>query len=114
VRRWLLLLGAIGSEVTATLSLKGALDRPALYAVVLVGYVASFALLAAVLAAGMPLGVAYGIWGALGVAATAALAAVVFDEELTGVMAAGMALVIAGVLLVEVGSHVASTKQEMA
>ena len=66
--KWLLLAGAILSEVTASLSLKGALDRPALYAVVLVGYAASFVALAMVLRRGMALGVAYGIWGALGVA----------------------------------------------
>lgn len=114
MNRWLLLLGAITTEVTATLSLKGALDHPALYAVVLVGYTASFLLLAAVLRAGTPLGVAYGIWGALGVAATAALSALIFDETLTGVMILGMVLVVVGVLVVELGSQVASTKQEMA
>jgi small multidrug resistance pump len=113
VNRWLLLLGAITTEVTATLSLKGALDHAALYAVVVVGYTASFLFLAAVLATGMPLGVAYGIWGAFGVAATAVLSAVIFDETLTGVMILGMGLVIVGVLVVELGSHVA-TKQEIA
>lgn len=109
--RWLLLLGAIAFEVTASLSLKAALDRPALYAVVLVGYTASFVLLAAVLATGMPLGVAYGIWGALGVAATAGLAAVIFDEALTGLMVLGMGLVIVGVLFVELGSHAAAKRK---
>ena len=59
---WLLLLGAILAEVTATLSLRGALDQPALYAVVVLGYASSFGLLALVLRRGMALGVAYGIW----------------------------------------------------
>ena len=36
---WLLLIGAILSEVTATLSLRGALDNPALYVLVVAGYV---------------------------------------------------------------------------
>ncbi|RYP80955.1 QacE family quaternary ammonium compound efflux SMR transporter [Nocardioides guangzhouensis] len=105
--RWLLLLAAVASEVTASLSLKAALDRPAFYVVVAVGYLASFALLAVVLRLGMPLGVAYGIWGALGVAATAAFSALLFDEPLTAVMALGMAIVVAGVLLVELGSQAA-------
>jgi small multidrug resistance pump len=70
---WLLLACAIASEVTASLSLKGALDRPALYVVVVIGYVVSFVLLAVVLRRGMALGVAYGVWGALGVASTAVL-----------------------------------------
>ena len=105
MRQWALLLGAIACEVTGSLSLKAALDRPAFYVVVAVGYVASFVLLAAVLRAGMGLGVAYGIWGALGVAATALLSWLIFDEGLTGPMVLGLGLVISGVLLVELGSH---------
>jgi small multidrug resistance pump len=103
--QWLLLTSAILCEVTASLSLKGALDRPSLYAVVLVGYVASFVLLAFVLRQGMGLGVAYGIWGALGVALTAVMSTLLFDEAFTGLMGIGIALVIAGVLVVELGAH---------
>ena len=88
MRQWVLLLGAIACEVTGSLSLKAALDRPSFYVVVAVAYVASFVLLAAVLRAGMGLGVAYGIWGALGVAATAVLSWLVFDEGLTAPMVA--------------------------
>ncbi len=105
MRTWALLGGAICSEVTGSLSLKAALDRPVLYAVVVVGYVASFVLLAEVLRAGMPLGVAYGIWGALGVALTAVLGAAIFGEALNALIFAGLALIIGGVLLVEFGSH---------
>ena len=114
VTKWFLLLAAITVEVTASLSLKGALDHPWLYSVVATGYVSSFALLGLVLRAGMPLGVAYGIWGALGVAGTAVMSSVLFDEPLTGLMVAGMGLVIAGVLLVEIGSQLASRKTEAA
>lgn len=113
MKSWLLLLGAIVTEVTGSLSLKGALDHPWLYAVVVVGYTGTFVFLSAVLQTGMPLGVAYGIWGALGVASTAALSALFFGEALTGVMLLGMALVIAGVLVVELGSQFAA-KQEVA
>ena len=102
---WLLLAGAIASEVAASLSLKGALDQPVWYVLVVAGYACSFALLAAVLRRGFPLGVAYGIWGAVGVAATALLAAVIFGEALTPLMLAGMALIICGVLCVELGSQ---------
>ena len=106
---WLLLIGAIVSEVTATLSLKAALDQPALYALVVIGYLASFTLLAAVLRRGMGLGVAYGVWAALGVAATAVLSALVYDEPLTLLMTVGLVLIIGGVLLVEGGSQAART-----
>ena len=80
---WVLLAAAIVAEVTATLSLKAALEHPGLYVVVVLGYVASFVCLAAVLRRGMPLGVAYGMWGALGVAATAVMSAQLFGEAIT-------------------------------
>lgn len=102
--RYLLLAGAIVCEVTATLCLRGALDAPLLYVPVVVGYVASFVFLSLVLRRGMPVGVAYGIWGAVGVAATALLASVLFGEALTPVMLLGIGLVLAGVLTVELGS----------
>jgi small multidrug resistance pump len=101
---WLLLAGAIVSEVTATLSLKRALDHPSLYAVVAVGYVAAFVLLTFTLKEGMGIGVAYGIWAACGVALTAVASKVFFNEPLTEVMMVGIGLIIAGVLLVELGA----------
>lgn len=103
---WVLLVLAICSEVAATLSLKGSASVPALYGVVVVGYCTSFVFLALVLRRGMGLGVAYGIWGATGVALTAVLAAVLFGEQLTMVMLLGLACIIAGVMLVETGSRV--------
>jgi small multidrug resistance pump len=104
-RTWGLLVAAVPCEVAGSLSLKGALDRPALYVVVAAGFVSAFALLAAVLRRGMPIGVAYGVWAALGVALTSVLSSVLFDEPFTGLMAAGIALIMGGVLLVELGSH---------
>lgn len=112
MKPWTLLAGAIGAEVTASLSLKAALDAPAWYVVVVVGYVASFVLLGLVLRAGMPLGVAYGVWGATGVAATALLSAVLFGEPLTPVMLGGLVLIIVGVLCVELGSQRAVSRRE--
>jgi small multidrug resistance pump len=112
--KWVLLGAAIVTEVAGSLSLKGALEYPALYVVVVVGYLAAFVLLTLVLRAGMPVGVAYGIWGALGVALTALLSALIFGEPLTPLMIAGMALVIVGVLCVEVGSSRAKRATEAA
>jgi small multidrug resistance pump len=114
VGAWILLAAAIAAEVTASLSLKAALVTPAFYVVVVVGYVASFVLLGLVLRAGIPLGVAYGIWGALGVAATALLAAVLFGEPLTPVMLTGLGLIIVGVLCVELGSQRAARRKRQA
>lgn len=78
---------------------------PAWYVLTAVGYTASLALLALVLRMGMTVGKAYGIWGATGVALTAVLSAAIFGEPLTPLMGLGVLLVIAGVLLVEFGSH---------
>nr|WP_196791345.1 SMR family transporter [Motilibacter aurantiacus] len=101
----LLLPGAILAEVSGSLALKAALDQPAWYALVVAGYLSAFVLLGAVLRSGMALGVAYGVWGACGVALTAVLGAVLFDEPVTLLMSFGIAIVIAGVLLVELGSQ---------
>jgi len=105
--KWLLLLAAIASEVTGSLSLKGALDHPLLYIPVALGFLAAFVLLSAVLRRGMALGVAYGIWGAMGVAATSILSAVIYDEPFTSVMALGIVMIIGGVLTVELGAQAA-------
>ena len=104
MKKWLLLAGAIVSEVTASLALQAAQDHPAWYVVVGVGYVAAFSLLGLVLRQGMALGVAYGIWGAMGVALTAIFAAIIFGQPLTLIMILGLVLIIGGVLLVELGA----------
>jgi small multidrug resistance pump len=72
---------------------------------VVAGYLGSFVLLTLVLRAGVPVGVAYGIWGAVGTASTAVLAAAIFRDPFTWQIAAGIGLIIVGVLFVEFGSH---------
>ena len=111
-RAWAFLVAAIVLEVSATLSLRGALDQPWLYVVVAVGYVGAFAALAMCLRAGMGLGVAYGIWGATGVAVTALLSWWLFDEPLTILMGVGIIVIAAGVLCIELGSQGAMRQRE--
>lgn len=105
---WVFLAGAILTEVAATLSLRvAATARKAAtgwYVVVGAGYVAAFSFLSLALGAGMPLGVAYGIWSAVGVALTAIFSRVFFRESLTGLMVLGIVLIMGGVLLIELGS----------
>ena len=105
MKQWLFLGGAILTEVAGSLSLKAALTHPGFYAIVVTGYVTAFVLLWLALREGMPVGVAYGIWGAIGVALTAVLSMLIFGEALTPVMVIGIVLVIAGVLCVELGRH---------
>ncbi|MGA5465506.1 DMT family transporter [Mycobacterium sp. NPDC050041] len=105
MRPFPLLAAAIVSEVAATLALRASQDHSAWLVVVTAGYLGAFVLLTLVLRTGMAVGVAYGIWGACGTAATAVLAAAIFGDPLTWPIAAGIGLIIAGVLLVEFGSH---------
>ncbi|HLV03902.1 SMR family transporter [uncultured Georgenia sp.] len=103
---WALLTGAILAEVTGTLALRASVGgRRAWLAVVGVAYAAAFVLLALTLRHGVGIGVAYGIWTAGGVALTALGSRVLFDEPLTPLMWTGIALIAAGVLLVELGAQ---------
>ena len=103
--QWLFLIAAIAFEVIATVSLRvAAKGRSAFYAVTALGYLIAFSFLTLALNEGMGLGVAYGIWAASGVALTAILSKLLFDEPFTWIMAAGIALVVGGVLLVELGA----------
>jgi small multidrug resistance pump len=100
---WWALAGAILIEVAATLSLRASdwFRRKAWIAPVIAGYLASFYLLWLSLSMGMPVGIAYGIWTACGVALVAVVARFLFHEPLTLVMGLGIALIVAGVLTIE-------------
>jgi len=105
---WLALACAILVEVIATLSLRasdGFRKRGWMIPVVL-GYLASFYLLWVSLSLGMPVGVAYGVWTACGVAMVAIIARFLFSEPLTWLMGAGIALIVAGVLTIEMSGAV--------
>lgn len=102
---WAYLITAILTEVAGTLSLRAAATgRRIWYVVVVVGYLASFVLLSRALAEGLGIGVAYGIWTAVGVALTAVLGKLLWDEPLTAVMGVGIVLIVSGVALLEIGA----------
>jgi small multidrug resistance pump len=118
---WWALAGAILIEVVATLSLRASdgFRRKAWIAPVVAGYLASFYLLwlslslamPVSIAAGIPVGVAYGIWGASGTAATAVVATAIFGDLFTWPVVAGIGLIIAGVLVVRFRSRPARTDE---
>jgi small multidrug resistance pump len=97
---WLLLAGAIISEVTATLSLRGIAGglRPWPAVVVVLGYLISFALMAVALRT-LNVGIVYAVWSGSGTAGTAALAAVFYGERLNLTAVAGMVVIVVGVVL---------------
>lgn len=107
--RWILFGTAIAFELVATLALRASQEHKGWLVLAVVGYLCAFAGLTLVLRTGLAIGVAYGIWGAVGTAGTAALAAIVFDEPMTWPIMGGIGLIIIGVMFVELGSH--STKE---
>lgn len=105
---WLVLASAIGVEVFATLGLRASdgFRRRAWITPVVLAYLASFYLLWLTLSLGMPVGIAYGVWTACGVALVAVIARYVFDDPLTVKMLVGIGLVVAGVLVIELAGVV--------
>jgi len=105
---WILLTGAIASEVVATSALKlsNGLTRPAPSVVVAVGYLLSFVLLAQALKLQLQVSVAYAIWSGGGTAAITIIGMLLLNEPLTAGKALGIALVIAGVVALNLaGAH---------
>ncbi|MDN6410323.1 MAG: SMR family transporter [Yaniella sp.] len=77
MKRWLLVLGAVFAEVLGTMAL----------------------------GEGMPIGVAYGIWAAAGVALVAIFGAALFGETLSLPAILGIVTIMAGVYLVQAGER---------
>jgi small multidrug resistance pump len=103
---WFWLAGAIVAEVTATVSLRYSegFSRLLPSVVVVVGYGTAFVALSRALERGMPLGVAYGVWAALGVTLVALIGATFLGEPLTWAQVGGIVLVVGGVLALELGA----------
>ena len=106
---WVLLSGAIVSEVIATVALKvsDGFSRWLPSTLVVVGYVLSFYLLARILARGMNLGVVYAVWSALGVALIVLIDVAFFGERLSPLQVGGLFLVVLGVAALELGGSTA-------
>jgi len=102
---WFWLAGAILAEVTGTIALRFSegFSRLVPSVVVVLGYGAAFVALSQALVRGMPVGVAYGVWAALGVTLVALIGAAFLGESLTWIQVGGIGLVIAGVLALELG-----------
>jgi small multidrug resistance pump len=102
---YLYLAAAIVGEIAATVSLKlsEGFSKPWPSAVVVVGYVIAFTALSRALKLGMPVGVAYAVWSAIGVAAVAVIGWKFLGETLNPTMVIGLALIIGGVVTLELG-----------
>ena len=105
---WLILAAAIAVEVFATLALSASdgFRKKAWIAPVVIGYLVAFYLLWLTLRLGIPVGIAYGVWTACGVALVAVIARYLFRDPLTPKMMLGIGLIIAGVLTIELAGAV--------
>ena len=104
---WVMLGAAILFEVTATLFLRVSDGFTKFWpaVVVVVGYGASFVLLSWLLRTGIAIGILYAIWSAFGIALVTVLGILVFDDQISRVSAVGLAIVIVGVVLVQLGTQ---------
>jgi spermidine export protein MdtJ len=108
---WLVLLAAIVVEIAATAALKSVVSAPWLVGVlplVLIGL--SFFLLSLALRV-IPMAVAYAVWEGLGIVGIATIGHLLFGEHLTAGRAFGLAAILAGILLIEIGVGHAEAEQ---
>jgi small multidrug resistance pump len=97
---WLMLAGAIASEVTATSSMKlcAGFTRLGPSVVVVLGYGLSFWLLSRVVQR-LELGLVYAVWCGVGMAAVATVGVLLYGESVTLLKLTGIALVALGVIV---------------
>ncbi|MET9775752.1 multidrug efflux SMR transporter [Streptomyces sp. NPDC006367] len=101
---YLLLAGAIAAEVAGTTAMKYSEGFSRLVPSLLtaLGYLVSFTLLAQTLKT-LSVGTAYAIWSGVGTAAIATIGVAFMGEGMTATKAAGIALIIIGVVVLNLG-----------
>ncbi|MDH5638032.1 MAG: multidrug efflux SMR transporter [Nitrospinota bacterium] len=102
---WLYLIVAITAEVAATSALKASEGFTRLWPslIVLVGYSASFYFLSLTLRV-IPIGTAYAIWSGVGLMLIVIVGWMLFGQTIDAAAVAGFALIIAGVVVLNVFS----------
>ncbi|MEH1127776.1 DMT family transporter [Micromonospora sp. CPCC 206061] len=101
---YVFLIAAIAFEVFATSMLKSTEGFSRLWPTVacLAGYTVSFLALSQAVKE-VPVGVAYAVWSGLGTAAIVAIGAAFLGEPITLVKVAGIGLIVAGVVILNLG-----------
>lgn len=105
---YVLLVLAVMAETIGTSALQASqqFTRPLPSILVVVGYGFSFYLLSQVLRT-IPVGVAYAIWSGLGIVLIAAIGRVVFGQRLDTPAILGMALILCGIVVIQLFSGAA-------
>jgi small multidrug resistance pump len=109
MQTYLLLFVAIVAEVVATSALKASENFTRLVpsAMVVAGYGVAFTCLSMTLKT-LPLGVAYAIWSGVGTALVAMVGLLVYRQQLDLPAVAGIALIIAGTIVLNLFSKVSA------
>ena len=109
MQQWVFLAIAIVSEVIAASALKASAGFTRLWPsfIVVAGYATAFYFLSLTLRM-IPVGVAYAIWSGAGVALIALIAWLFFGQALDAPAIVGLALIVAGVVVLNVFSKTVS------
>ena len=108
MNNWICLAIAILSETVATTALKASagFTRPLPAIVVVLGYGLAFYFLSLTLRT-IPLGVAYAVWSGVGIVLITAAGWLLYGQKLDGAAVAGIGLIVAGVLVMNLFSKTA-------
>ena len=100
MKNWLILFIAIVAEVIATSALKSSegFTKPIASIVVVLGYMIAFYCLSLTLKT-IPVGIAYAVWSGVGIVLITTVAWFVFDQKLDVWGIIGIALIMSGVLV---------------
>mgnify|MGYP003621439386 FL=1 len=109
MKNWLILFIAIVAEVIATSALKSSegFTKPIASIVVVLGYMIAFYCLSLTLKT-IPVGIAYAVWSGVGIVLITTVAWFVFDQKLDVWGIIGIALIMSGVLVLNLLSKTSS------
>ena len=105
IKEWFFLLGAVVGETfgTSMLNMSEQFSKPLPSIASLISYGLSFYLLSMALRT-MPVGIAYGIWGAVGIVLITLIGMFVFKQTPDLPAIIGLAFIVAGVLIINLFS----------
>ena len=109
MKNWIFLCVAIIAEVIATSALKSSegFTKPIASIVVVLGFMIAFYCLSLTLKT-IPVGIAYAIWSGVGIVLVTIIAWIVFDQKLDVWGIIGIALIMSGVLVLNLLSKTSS------
>lgn len=109
MKNWIFLFVAIIAEVIATSALKSSegFSKPIASVIVVLGFIIAFYCLSLTLKT-IPVGIAYAIWSGVGIVLVTIIAWIVFDQKLDVWGIIGIALIMSGVLVLNLLSKTSS------